>query len=1218
MSQPSFESIKTAISESAISAVVPNHSFRDFEDLLLLDWRSDIAAFALVGEKAKPSYEKAYLHFKSLYRDNKNAWDKRSLSFVLCRLDDSVERDSFFSLVESDPYFCRKYVIRYSEDPETLVREIGRLPFLPLPRVGGESFVRAPSAKQVLHSLDFPSDFSRALVESGKRSAKTLAEDIKRDALSLHSFSTTDIGPLGKLAPVESTRRTRVKSLKVEAFRAYRNSKTFDLSAPITVLYGQNGLGKTSLFDAIDFACTGKIGRLFRHDQRSPEEFARLATHLDCDPSEAHVRIELARTAGDGESIEWAQRSVTDWNYARIEEVRYDRRKFLKHLTGVSAEEGETNLSVIQLEALFRATHLFGQDDQELLLQFRQKSMIPNDLFSRMLALDDYTEAINKTSDLEKELKKWSQATANKAKECQKALSEAELRQNELQARLSASDASGTLSDLWKEIRTLAASIGMSTPDEAPALQAARVLVSIGEKERESLIERRTALAEVIRDLNAIGSEMAAEKADAAELERIRKQIEEVSELQRMIRQEHEASQGLLESKQKELTSTASILESIAQCRKLDVEKAKFEARLAEVEKQVASAEQVLKASQESAKAKAASAQELIMYITECQKRLRVLQEKMKVDSEGLTQLRERVGLQSREKEISQKLKDDAAVFELSKAEQNSLQEQHEKLAEEVAELSARYQGATAQEKELSKLLDSLQRFVSNCECPACGAAFSSNDSVIAAIGERKGKRSEEINILSESLNDARTKLEGTAARLKRHEGENAKREKDARELQRQLDDTAARRRAIESDLLKHGSIDGFDNAEAVLNGEIDAAKLQEVELEKELDSQARKRSKLETEQANDRSKIEEQESELDQNRITRNELRATLEECTSAIAREASSLVQCEGDQLNLDELESVQKQRRELLMGEVKRIRDLITSQAIELNILGERERNSREMQEPLNLRMKERDRLFSNVRGLCTKIRIEYPPTEAKSQETDYKLAASESLVDALIVKLNSLIAALEIAELRQALNKVQKDVDALRDELKTLEQEQRKSSANRKGAEKLQAILSDYRKTAFADHIKTYGPLISVLQQRLRSVFGFSNVSLEAIEEGVLVQVGWRDQRVKPIDYFSDSQKQILALSVFLGSCLRQNWSGFTPILLDDPITHCDDFNAHAFVELLRGLTATEPDRWQFVISTCEERLYSLMRRKFTDAKFYRFIGMQQEGPMVEIE
>jgi len=62
-------------------------------------------------------------------------------------------------------------------------------------------------------------------------------------------------------------------------------------------------------------------------------------------------------------------------------------------------------------------------------------------------------------------------------------------------------------------------------------------------------------------------------------------------------------------------------------------------------------------------------------------------------------------------------------------------------------------------------------------------------------------------------------------------------------------------------------------------------------------------------------------------------------------------------------------------------------------------------------------------------------------------------------------------------------------------------------------------------------------------------------------------------------------------------LTQTWSGFAAILLDDPVTHFDDLNAFGFVELIRGLVSTFPGKRQFFISTCEERLFELIRQKF---------------------
>ena len=135
----------------------------------------------------------------------------------------------------------------------------------------------------------------------------------------------------------------------------------------------------------------------------------------------------------------------------------------------------------------------------------------------------------------------------------------------------------------------------------------------------------------------------------------------------------------------------------------------------------------------------------------------------------------------------------------------------------------------------------------------------------------------------------------------------------------------------------------------------------------------------------------------------------------------------------------------------------------------------------------------------------------------------------------------------------------------------------------------------------------------MPQPLRSATAVMNSQSRMVE--------WRKRSVQvpPTDFFSDSQRQILMLSIFLAGGLRQTWSGFAPVLLDDPVTHFDDLNAYAFVELLRGIISTSQYRWQFIISTCEERLFSLMQQKFsrlpTGSIFYEFVGMSEKEPIV---
>ena len=48
----------------------------------------------------------------------------------------------------------------------------------------------------------------------------------------------------------------RIKSVTLENFRCFRETK-LDLSADIVAIYGRNGVGKTAIFDAFEFALLG-------------------------------------------------------------------------------------------------------------------------------------------------------------------------------------------------------------------------------------------------------------------------------------------------------------------------------------------------------------------------------------------------------------------------------------------------------------------------------------------------------------------------------------------------------------------------------------------------------------------------------------------------------------------------------------------------------------------------------------------------------------------------------------------------------------------------------------------------------------------------------------------------------------------------------------------------------------------------------------------------
>jgi DNA repair exonuclease SbcCD ATPase subunit len=60
----------------------------------------------------------------------------------------------------------------------------------------------------------------------------------------------------------------RLQSLELSGFRGFARQQTFDLDADAVVVIGANGQGKTSLFDAILWALSGRIPRLHNDDVR--------------------------------------------------------------------------------------------------------------------------------------------------------------------------------------------------------------------------------------------------------------------------------------------------------------------------------------------------------------------------------------------------------------------------------------------------------------------------------------------------------------------------------------------------------------------------------------------------------------------------------------------------------------------------------------------------------------------------------------------------------------------------------------------------------------------------------------------------------------------------------------------------------------------------------------------------------------------------------------
>ena len=179
-SDVSFDAIRGAIRTLWRSDDLSSVQLESAAGMLLFSAPTDVAAFAVLDGHPDREFPKAYGDFKGLYRANRRVWDERTLSFVVCRTSERAEDDPFYAALETDPLFCRKYVIRALETILAQREELVRLPFLPLPVDGDSGLQRSAPAQDVLKWAGVSGSFARNLIEPGKRSADRIASGLRR------------------------------------------------------------------------------------------------------------------------------------------------------------------------------------------------------------------------------------------------------------------------------------------------------------------------------------------------------------------------------------------------------------------------------------------------------------------------------------------------------------------------------------------------------------------------------------------------------------------------------------------------------------------------------------------------------------------------------------------------------------------------------------------------------------------------------------------------------------------------------------------------------------------------------------------------------------------------------------------------------------------------------------------------------------------------------
>lgn len=1115
--------------------------FSDPTQLLIMESQKDVAAFAVMNGHPQKLFETAYEHFKKLYNERNKDWANRYLSFVLCRTKESIQEDSFYNELENDVYFCKKYVVHLI-DQSRFKQEIQRLPFIPLRPESIDALKRPVSAQTLLQKCGLDTELARHLVKAKESTAitisrKYLAKDYDHNPFNKPEgiYQTTDDSAMSKVS-------TRLRSLTIENFRAYKHQE-FDLNGDIIILYGPNGLGKTSFYDALDFACTGRIARL-----KGKTKISKVATHLDSTPDKSYVKIEIE----SGPKTDIITRTVDDHIHAKLNNKKIRVKKLLSHLTGLIWED--TAARQENFEKLFRATHLFGQDYQELLADYLDNSKLSEEIVARMLAFEDYVAADKKTQQVVNSLRRNKETLLDQLDMLNLTLSELTKRQKELAKTIKAVSTPEAVAKLANKIgRRVKKELNLDLPTlssiDKDGIRSWRATVS-GNIE---VIQKQLYLSVVLEEQfnlfikskeNLIKKKKTLQQS-TNDMELTKKKIENIQEEQKTLLKAFRVLTSQRDKLLKKQSFDTWNLNAIKNYNRRSNTKSKLQLKLKE-------------------------------YSLPSDKNL----EELETDENELRWIKNNL---TKWKESSQQLKGIRIKLKKAKVERQSLEKQYNSnkifykaKQEKLLNIESTTNSIRENDSELSIILDNIGRIIKGPICPVCGTDHNTERSLLQKIKKQKTRRSPENERIIRDFQGARREVNDL--------------EKSLESLKRKILIAQKHEKSIDNDFIQLNEMAQEFQERAKLLGlktnrnltNVISSKLEQLRLLKKY---------AVTEMDLENLVLEAKTKKLS--------LNTKVKELQDALHKTKEQILELE-ENINVQETQNKNVEKK--------------------LNLLNDELKKLEKKQATINDDISNLMRKISEYENSLSKLNLKDNSNIEIIKLTKDKLKEQSKIIYLIKDEIIHLETAIDSAQSSARLAELDSEIEKTKNKQKEQQAEIKEIENAIDYFKKARDILIARKNSAVSEYTKNIGPLTSIIQQRLRSVYGFGPVFLKARAGTIYVQVSRKAEELKPINYFSDSQNQILMLSLFLSAGITQTWSSFAPILMDDPITHFDDLNAYAFVEFIRGLIDETNVSRQFIISTCDESLWNLFRQRFSNlngrAIMYKFAAIGGNGPVVK--
>ena len=1163
--------------------------------VVLMQRQHAVTAFA-VGDQE--DYKPLYEAFKKHYLKHSAQWSAKDIAFVYCFPEGVEVSPEFCSQVEVDVYFCRKYAVRLDGNMDS---SLARLPFLPLAPITPGVQVRPPTAQKLLRQRNLKAELATALVLPQKSSAATiLAACLANSYGPPHSLETTAATPSSAVAK-EDRVQTTLRSISIQNFRAYRKKKEFEFGSAVTVLYGPNGFGKTSFFDAVDFAVTGGIGRL----KKASSSLAQLAKHLDCEDDTTEVALTLVR---DGKE-HIITRNLANPNHATMDGESLQRKEVLSFMTGGAAPDADHVNSMVDL---FRATHLFSQEDQELTRDVATKSELSHGLVTKMLAFEDYARGLKKAEDVLKLAVQEHADAANEIEASQRAIAQEHAELERLQGLAAADTSPEVLDAHFADLGQSISSAGIElTGVDLRDTRGVRALLDASAAQAVAWRNTLTRAVDQVAKLTSLNQQLeplrtqlaerqsAIEQAQAVEVQ-AQNQLNSLSTQLAQLKSQENSSHSRL----KWLTWAVGAQPEYARVNEEAAQLSTVLSTLApQATKQRTALEQA-QATQRQAASTLQTSEAAFKTASDTRARVQTVKEAAaqwdQVAPMFVKVQNSEIHLQSSLESLRSQLDDSRRV----------LQTQELRLAQVEGELEA----AKSNDSRLKTLISELRGHVDGPGCQLCGHDHGTTEALLSAIDQRL-EYSGRVLQLSDSVTQERFAHKTLVA-------QEAALSERVRQGTLSLGQAQTQRVLFEQQhatyaaLLNSLGLSLTDGTSAQLQSLSDQVHQNEFQASTTLGAAQQTLASAETAVANAQAGV---------NAIQ--QLHQTTEVALSGARKRLSELV-TEANRGSVNLASSLQ---------ELTSARDVAESQRAYTNAAATSSEELLTQQKAVHAAAKaattasraahqQATQAWSShqtqIQSILSELEAEKFSTSVTQDELRHLMNISTAR-EVLALTLRDKVAELEVAVDTAATSAA---FQSIRQRIQENEQRCEKATIRAQNVRpwvgyftEVTKLLSAQQSFATDHFIEEYGPRTAVIQQRLRPVYGFDGIELTSKDKTISINVQRKEARLRPADYFSQSQVQTLILGLFLTACSSQTWSGFSSIMMDDPVTHFDDLNTYALLDLILGLQSSSEGERQFVISTCDEKLLQLARHKFRHlgpaAKFYRFQAIGADGPLV---